>query len=83
MTMPCKDCIVFIMCKEQMRPYVGVDRKEALFGLVNQLVSKCSLIDRYITNKFYEESDRVGKDKLSLLDFVKTNMEEIFNDPSM
>jgi len=78
MNCPCNDCLIFVMCKEQMKPYVGVDRKEALFGLVNQLVSKCSLIDNYITEKFYVESDLVGKDKLSLLDFVKTNMEEIF-----
>ena len=80
MSCPCNNCIIFVMCKEQMKPYVGVDRKEALFGLVNELVSKCSLIDRYITDKFYEESDRAGEGKISLLDFVKKHMEETFNE---
>jgi len=81
MNCPCKDCLIFPMCREQMKPYIGVDRKESLFGLINKLVSKCSLIDIYMTEKFYEESDRIdrsGKYKLSLLDFFKTNIEEIF-----
>ena len=57
---------------------VETSSSEISFRFINELTAKCSLIDGYITNKYHKESTLEGVEKVGLLDFIKTNVKEIF-----
>jgi len=72
---PCKNCLTYIICKNQISPYLQSNNKrESTIGLMQTIGKKCNAIADYV------KKQRDVNNELALLDQFHSVLMRVFTD---